>query len=166
MPTVEQSVDVRVGVTTAYRQWTRFESFPEWMEGVASIEQTDATHLHWVAKVRNEFATVKDETREWDARITEQTPDRRIAWESIGREPDEKPNAGAATFESLGDSACRVTFRMDWEPEDGRETPTQVLDAVRQVVAADLARFRDFIEARGDQSGPRRDEELLKTPTS
>ena len=161
MPTLEQSVDVRVDVTTAYMQWTRFESFPEWMEGVASIVQTDDSHLHWVAKVRNEFATVKDETREWDARITEQSCDRRIAWESVGG-PDEKPSAGAATFEPLDDSSCRVTFRMDWEPEGGLETPSQVLDAVRQVVAADLARFKDFIEARGDQTSSQRDETLLK----
>jgi uncharacterized membrane protein len=170
MPTIEQSVDVLVDVATAYRQWTRFESFPRWMEGVAAIEQTDATHLHWVAKVRSEFATVEGETREWDARITEQTPDRRVAWESIGGEPGEKPDAGAVTFESLGDSACRVTFRMDWEPDGGLETPSQVLDAVHQVVAADLARFKDFIEARGDQTGVQRagvqrDDEVLKTRT-
>jgi uncharacterized membrane protein len=163
MPTVEQSVDVNVDVTTAYRQWTRFDSFPQWMEGVASIEKTDDTHLRWVAKVRDEFATVKDETREWDARITEQVRDRRIAWESIGEEPDAKPNAGAATFEPLGASSCRVTFRMDWEPEDGLETPSQVLDAVHQVVTADLARFKDFIEARGDQTSSPRGETLQKT---
>jgi uncharacterized membrane protein len=163
MPTVEQSVDVDVDVSTAYHQWTQFGSFPQWMEGVASIEQTGDTRLHWVAKVREEFATVKDETREWDARITEQTRDRRIAWESVGGEPDAKPNAGAVTFEPLGESACRVTFRMDWEPEGGLETPSQVLDAVNQVVAADLARFKDFIEARDDHSGSRRGETPLKT---
>ena len=163
MPTVEQAIDVNVDVSTAYEQWTRFESFPQWMEGVASIEQTGDDRLHWVAKVRNEFATVKDETREWDARITEQTRDRRIAWESVGAEPEEKPNSGAATFEPLGASACRVTFRMDWEPEGGLETPNQVLDAVHQVVVADLARFKDLIEARGDQTGSRRGEKLLKT---
>jgi uncharacterized membrane protein len=163
MPTVEQSIDVNVAVATAYEQWTNFETYPKWMEGVASIEQTDDEHLHWVARVRTEFATVKDETREWDARITEQTRDRRIAWESIGGEPGEKPNSGAATFEPLGDAACRVTFRMDWEPEGGLETPSEVLDAVRQVVAADLARFKDFIERRGDQNDSRRGESHLKT---
>lgn len=127
------------------------------------MRRSGNTRLHWVAKVRHELATVKDETREWDARITEQTRDRRIAWESIGAEPAAKPNAGAALFEPLGASSCRVTFRMDWEPEDGLETPSQVLDAVHQVVAADLARFKDFIEARGDQTGSRRGENLLKT---
>jgi uncharacterized membrane protein len=153
MPTVEQSVNVNVGAATAYRQWTRFESFPQWMEGVAAVERTGETGLHWVAKVREEFATVEGETREWDARITEQTQDRRVSWESAGSAPGEQPNAGAATFEPLGDSKCRVTFRMKWEPEDGRETPSQVLDAVTQVVAADLGRFKALIEARGP-AGP------------
>ena len=145
MPTVEQSIAVPVDVSTAYDQWTHFESYPGWMEGVASVEQTGDGRLHWVAKVREEYATVAGETREWDARITEQTPDTRVSWESVGGEPGQKPNAGAALFEPLGESSCRVTFRMEWEPEDALETPSEVLDAVNQVVAADLARFKDFI---------------------
>ena len=148
MPAVEQSVNVNADVSTAYRQWTLFDSFPQWMEGVASVERTDDTHLHWIARVREEFATVEGETREWDARITGLTQDRRVSWESAGSDPGEKPNAGAATFAPLGDSSCRVTFRMEWEPEDGQETPSQVLDAVNLVVAADLGRFKDLIEAR------------------
>ena len=148
MPTVEQSVNVNVDVTTAYRQWTRFESYPQWMEGVAAVDRIGDTQLHWTARVREELATVEGETREWDARITEQTQDRRVSWESAGSAPGEKPSAGAATFTPLGDSSCRVTFRMTWEPEDGRDTPSQVLGAVTQVVAADLGRFKDFIEAR------------------
>jgi uncharacterized membrane protein len=166
MPTVEQSIDVNVDVSTAYDQWTRFDSFPQWMEGVASIDQIDHSRLHWVAKVRSEFATVAGETREWDARITEQTRDQRVAWETVGRKPDQKPDSGAASFEPLGDSACRVTFRMTWEPEDARETPAEVLEAVNQVVAADLARFQGFIEARGAMTGSRRSERLLKTRTA
>src|ERR1035437_3878093 len=129
MPTVEQSIDVNVDAAAADDQWTQFDSFPRWLEGVASVDQTGDSHLHWVAKVRNEFATVKDETREWDARITEQTRDKRISWESVGGKPDEKPNAGAAAFEPLGESSCRVTFRMDWEPEDALETTRDVLGA-------------------------------------
>ena len=155
MPTVEQSVDVNVDVSAAYDQWTRFDSFPQWMEGVASVERIGDGLLHWVAKVRSEFATVEGETREWDARIVDQTRDERVAWESVGGTPGEKPNAGAATFESLGASSCRVTFRMDWEPEGGLETPSEVLAAVNQVVAADLARFKDFIEAHVGKAGAR-----------
>ena len=149
MSTVEQSIDVNVDVATAYNQWTQFASFPQWMEGVASVDQIDDSHLHWVAKVKNEVAEVENETREWDARITEMTRDTRVSWESVGGKPDEKPNAGAATFEPLGDSACRVIFRMDWEPEDAlKANESYVLAAVNQVVAADLARFKAFIEAQ------------------
>jgi uncharacterized membrane protein len=158
MPTVEQSIDVNVDVSTAYGQWTRFESFPQWMEGVASVEQLDDTRLHWVAKVRSEFATVENETREWDAQVTARIRDQRISWESIPGKPDEKPNAGAATFAPLGGSASRVSFRIDWEPEGGLETPREVLDAMNQVMAADLARFKVFIEGRGAGTGSRRAE--------
>jgi uncharacterized membrane protein len=147
MPTVEQSIDVNVDVTAAYDQWTRFESFPQWMEGVASVDRIGDSRLHWVAKVRSEFATVESETREWDARITEQTRDERVSWETLGRKPGQKPDSGEASFEPLGDSLCRVTFVMSWEPEGEIETPNEVLAAVNQVVAADLARFKDLIEA-------------------
>jgi uncharacterized membrane protein len=147
MPTVEQSVDVNVDVGTAYEQWTRFETYPQWMEGVASVEQRDSGHLHWVAKVREESATFEGETREWDARITDRTRDRVIAWESAGDGSGQGPNAGAATFQPLGASSSRVTFRMVWEPEGDQETPGEVLDAVRRVVADDLQRFKDLIEA-------------------
>jgi uncharacterized membrane protein len=158
MPTVEQSIDVNVDVTRAYDQWARFDSFPQWMEGVASVDPIDDGRLHWVAKVRSEFATVEGETREWNARITEQTRDTRIAWESVGGKPGQKPDSGEASFEPLGDSVCRVTFVMSWEPEGEIETPTEVLEAVNQVVAADLARFKDFIEARRAGTGSRHGE--------
>jgi uncharacterized membrane protein len=149
MPTVEQSIEVNVGVTTAYDQWAHFESFPQWMEGVASVDRIDDTHLHWVAKVKNEVATAENETREWDAQITAQIRDTRISWQSVGGKPGEKPNEGHVTFEPLGDSACRVTFGIDWEPEAAlAANESYVLAAVNQVVAEDLARFKDFIEAR------------------
>jgi uncharacterized membrane protein len=159
MPTVEQSVDVNVDVSTAYDQWTRFDSFPRWMEGVASVDQIDDMHLHWVAIVKNEVATVENETREWDAQITEQTPDKRVSWESVGGKPDEKPNSGGVTIEPLSESSCRVTFRMDWEPEAAlRAHESYVLAAVNQVVAADLARFKDLIEAGAEEAGSWRGE--------
>jgi uncharacterized membrane protein len=163
MPTVEQSIDTNVAVGTAYDQWTRFESFPQWMEGVASVDRIDGSRLHWVAKVRAEFATVENETREWDARITEQSRDKRISWESVGGRPGAQPDSGAVTLEPLSDSSCRVTFRMAWEPDGALETPSEVLGAVNQVLAADLARFKALIEARGDRAAPVPGERLLKT---
>ena len=149
MSSAQQSVDVSVGVKTAYAQWARFDSFPQWMEGVASIDELGDGRLHWVAKVKDVVATAENEVREWDARITEQVPDECISWESVGGRPEEKPNAGRVTFEPLGASACRVTFGIDWEPEAGLEaSEAYVLDAVNQMLAADLARFKDLIEAR------------------
>jgi uncharacterized membrane protein len=147
MPAVEQSIDVNVDIGTAYDQWTRFDSFPRWMEGVASVDRLDDTLLHWVARVRSEFAAVEGETREWDARVTESIRDERVSWETVGGEPGRKPDSGSASFEPLGDSACRVTFLMSWEPEGDLETPAEVLAAIHQVLAADLARFKDLIEA-------------------
>ena len=146
MSAAEQSIDVNVGVTTAYDQWARFESFPRWMEGVASVDQIDDTRLHWVAKVKNEVATLENETREWDARITGQDRDRRISWESIAG-PGEKPNTGEVAFEPRGELSCRVTFSIGWEPEAGRETPDELLSAMHHVMAADLGRFKDLVEA-------------------
>ena len=126
------------------------------MEGVASVERTGETHLHWVAKVMDAVAEVENETREWDARITEQVRDSRVSWESIGERPEEKPNGGRVTFEPLGDKACRVTFSMHWEPEAGLEAnQSYMLAAVDQVVAADLGRFKDFMETRAGGTGAR-----------
>lgn len=152
MPAVEHSVSVDVTVTAAYDQWTRFESYPMWMEGVASIEQVGDGRLHWVAKVRREFASFEGETREWDARVVEQTRDRRISWESIAEGPGEKPSAGAVTFEPIGRASCRVTFRIDWEPQEAVETTSEVLAAMDRVIVADLARFKDYVETRGEPS--------------
>ena len=152
MATAEQSIDVNVTVTTAYDQWARFESFPRWMEGVASVDQIDDTHLHWVAKVKNEVAEVENETREWDARMSRSATPASPGRASADR-PDEKPNAGQVTFEPIGESACRVTFRIDWEPEAAlMANEAYVLAAVNQVVAADLARFKEL--HRGALSRP------------
>jgi uncharacterized membrane protein len=118
------------------------------MEGVVSVDRIDDTRLHWVAGVRSEFATVEGETREWDARVTELTRDERVSWETVGGEPGRKPDSGSASFEPLDDSACRVTFVITWEPEGDLETPDEVLAAIHQVLEADLARFKGFIEAR------------------
>ena len=154
MPTARQSVDVNVDVSTAYDQWTRFDSFPRWMEGVASVDRIDDSRLHWVARVREEFATVEGETREWDARITDLTHDKRVSWETVGGEPGRKPDSGSASFEPLGDGRCRVTFVMSWEPEGGLETPDEVLAAIHQVLAADLGRFKSFMEAGSESLRP------------
>ncbi|GAB3589191.1 SRPBCC family protein [Angustibacter peucedani] len=142
MPNVTDHVDVDVPVTTAYNQWTQFESFPNFMGGVERITQTDATHSHWVTKI----AGVE---REFDTEITEQHPDERVAWKST----DGTTHAGVVTFHRLDDTHCRVTVQIDWEPEGAVEKAGAVVGADDRQISADLKRFKEFIEGRGAAEG-------------
>lgn len=142
MSTITETVDVGVPVTTAYDQWTQFESFPRFMEGVTEIRQLDDTHLHWVTKVGGAV-------REFDATITEQHPDERVAWKS-----DSGPNhAGVITFHRLDDNHTRVTAQMDIDPEGFVENAADKLGILDRRVNGDLKRFKEFIEERGGASG-------------
>lgn len=98
------SVNIDVPVTTAYSQWTQF--VPKLIGGVDSVRQIDGSTLHWKSAIGGV-------TREWTARITEQTPDERIAWISI----DGAINAGVVMFHRLSDATCRVALQLDYEPE-------------------------------------------------
>ncbi|HEX8935351.1 MAG TPA: SRPBCC family protein [Pseudonocardiaceae bacterium] len=138
MSTITESVDVGVDVSTAYNQWTQFESFPQFMEGVEEIRQIDDTHTHWVTSIAGV-------TREFDATITEQNPDERVAWRS-----DEGPNhAGVITFHRLDDTTTRVTAQMDIEPEGFAENAADKLGILDRRVKGDMRRFKEFIESRG-----------------
>ncbi|MFB9625883.1 SRPBCC family protein [Nonomuraea helvata] len=142
MSTIEHSVDVEVPVRVAYNQWTQFESFPEFMEGVESVKQIGDTRTAWVA----EIAGVK---REFEAEITEQHPDERVAWRSL----DKPRHAGVVTFHRLDDSRTRVTLQMEYDPEGFLETAGDWLQLVRLRVVNDLDRFKAFIESRGSETG-------------
>jgi len=142
MTTIEKSIDVDVPVSTAYNQWTQFEEFPEFMSGVESITQVDDAHLHWKVSVGGV-------DREFDAEITEQHPDERVAWRSTGG-PE---HAGVVTFHRLSDDQTRVTLQLDWEPEGFVETAGAVLQIDDMQVARDLAKFKEIIEAQGVESG-------------
>jgi len=138
MSTITESVDVGVDVSTAYNQWTQFESFPQFMEGVEEIRQIDDTHTHWVTSIAGI-------TREFNATITEQNPDERVAWRS-----DEGPNhAGVITFHRLDDTTTRVTAQMDIEPEGFAENAADKLGILDRRVKGDMRRFKEFIESRG-----------------
>ncbi|WP_020672843.1 SRPBCC family protein [Amycolatopsis nigrescens] len=142
MGTITEAVEVDVPVTTAYNQWTQFEEFPEFMDGVTEIRQLDDTHTHWVT----EFGGTK---REFDATITEQHPDERVAWRS-----DQGPNhAGVITFHRLGQGRTRVTAQMDIDPEGFAEQAADKLGVLDRRVKGDLARFKEFIESRGRETG-------------
>jgi membrane protein len=142
MSTVVESVDVAVPVRTAYNQWTQFEEFPNFMEGVEEIRQVTPEMTHWKVKV----AGVE---REFDARITEQHPDERVAWTSV----DGPKHAGVVTFHRLDDTHTRVTVQMDLEPEGIAETVGDKTGIVDRRVKGDVKRFKEFIENRGGESG-------------
>ena len=142
MSSITQSIDVAVPVRVAYDQWTQFESFPQFMEGVDEVRQLDDTHLHWVADVGGN-------TEEWDAEITEQEPDMRIAWTSTTG----ARNAGVVTFHRLSDEQTRVTLQMEWEPQGILQQAGDKLGFDERRVKGDLERFKDFIEERGTATG-------------
>jgi uncharacterized membrane protein len=142
MSTIEKSITVDVPVSTAYNQWTQFESFPEFMDGVESVRQQDDTHLHWKADVAGV-------SREWDAEVVDQTPDERISW----RATDGTTNHGTVSFASEGGAAARVTLRLEFEPEGIVEKAADALNVVDRRAEGDLERFKTFIESRGTESG-------------
>jgi uncharacterized membrane protein len=142
MKTIEESIEIEVPVSTAYNQWTQFESFPHFMEGVERVEQKGDTRLHWVAEVAGE-------TREWDAEITEQHPDHRIAWRALDREGPH----GAVTFHELDDSRTKVLVQMGYEPEGMKESVGSAFGLDSHRVKGDLESFKEFIESRGRETG-------------
>ncbi|RPF22264.1 SRPBCC family protein [Myceligenerans xiligouense] len=142
MASITKSVDVDVPVRTAYNQWTQFEEFPRFMEGVQEIRQLDQTHTHWKTRV----AGVE---REFDAEITEQHPDERVAWKSLSG----PAQAGAVTFHRLNDAQSRVTVQLEWQPDSAIEKVADVVNADERRVQGDLERFKEYIESRGVETG-------------
>ena len=135
---VQKSITVDVPVTMAYNQWTQFEEFPQFMEGVEEIKQLDDTHTHW-------RTSIAGRTKEFDAEITEQTPDQRIAWKSeTGPE-----HAGVVTFHRLDETKTRIMLQMDYEPDGAAEKVGDALGLVTRRVKGDLGRFKELIESRG-----------------
>ena len=140
--TVEQTIQVDVPIGTAYNQWTQFEDFPRFMKGIEEIRQVDDRTVHWVA----EFG---GERHEWDAEITEQAPEERVAWRNV----DGKDNAGVVTFHKIDNDTTRVAVQMDWAPEGLKEKIGAALGADDRRVKGDLERFKEFIESRGSETG-------------
>ena len=142
MSKIEQSIDVNVPVRVAYDQWTQFEEFPRFMDGIESVKQIDDTRLHWVAKL----AGIR---KEWDARITQQEPDQQIAWTSTTG----AHNAGSVDFHRLDDDKTRVTLTMDIEPDGLLEKVGDAVGVPDREVSGDLDRFKEFIEKRSVPTG-------------
>lgn len=142
MTTIEKNIDVHVPVEVAYNQWTQFESFPYFMEGVERVIQVDDTMTHWETAIGGVH-------REFDARITEQHPDERIAWRSVAG-PE---HGGVVTFHRLDSDTTRVSLQMEYEPETVAEKAGTVLGVVDHRISGDLKRFKEFIEREGKETG-------------
>ena len=142
MTTIERSIEVDVPTRVAYDQWTQFEDFPHFMEGVEEVRQLDDTHLHWQAQI----AGVR---REWDAEIVDQQPDTCVSWRSL----EGTRNAGTVTFAPLGADRTAVVLQLDVEPEGVTEKVGGALGIIERRAAGDLRRFKQFIESRGSETG-------------
>jgi uncharacterized membrane protein len=140
--TIEESIEVQAPVSTVYNQWTQFEDFPLFMEGVDHVQQIDDTRLHWVA-------TVAGRTAEWDAKILEQHPDRQISWIS----EDGKETRGTVSFEQIDDSRTLVRLTMSYQAEGSVEMIGSAAGLDTRRIRSDLQRFKELIESRGTESG-------------
>jgi len=147
MSTIQSTIDVDVPISVAYNQWTQFESFPQFMDEVESITQLDDTHVHW-------RVSIGGVEREFDAEITEQKPDERVAWRSVSG----PQHGGAVTFHRISDDETRIQLQMDWEPEGFVEKAGAALQLDDMAVKRDLERFKEIIEAAGFESGAWRGE--------
>jgi uncharacterized membrane protein len=147
MATIEKSIEINLPARTAYNQWTQFEEFPRFMEGVESVQQMGERRLHWRANVGGNV-------EEWDAEITEQIPDKRIAWQSTSG----ARNAGVVTFHRISDDKSKVMLQLDYQPETWAESLGDLLGFVTRRVSGDLERFKDFVEHRGQETGAWRGE--------
>ncbi|HMU53831.1 MAG TPA: SRPBCC family protein [Nitrospira sp.] len=142
MSRIEESIDVNVPVRTAYNQWTQFEEFPRFMEGVRQVSQLDDRRLHWKAEIAGK-------EKEWDAEITEQIPDHRIAWTSRSG----VSTGGVVTFHRLSDDKSRIMLQMEYDPKGFVENAGDAVGIVTQRVVGDLQRFKAYIETRGRETG-------------
>jgi uncharacterized membrane protein len=147
MATIEKSIDVKAPARQVYNQWTQFEDFPRFMEGVERVAQLDDKRLHWKANIYGQ-----DE--EWFAEITEQIPDKRIAWRSTSG----ATNAGVVTFHYIDDETTRIMLQLEYEPEGIVENVGDWLGLQSQRVSGDLHRFKKFIEYRDEPTGAWRGE--------
>lgn len=149
MPTIEDTIEVQVPVRQAYNQWTQFEDFPKFMEGIQSVRQLDDTHVRWVAEIRGE-------SREWTTEITEQQPDKKVAWKTTD---GEIKNDGVVSFEQVGERQTRVNVQMDVEGDSTAENVAgDLLGVVKRQVRGDLERFKQLIENHDEETGAWRGE--------
>lgn len=137
MQVVRHAIDVHVPLSLAYNQWTQFEEFPHFMEGIIAVQQSDDTHLRWTAEVAGRRKT-------WEAEITEQIPDQRIAWRSL----DGNCPSGLVTFEALDSETTRIKVEVEYQPAGFMETLGDMFEVTARQVDEDMQRFKAFVEKR------------------
>ncbi|WP_406192842.1 MULTISPECIES: SRPBCC family protein [unclassified Streptomyces] len=143
MSTVKETVEVEVPVGTAYNQWTQFQEFPNFMEGVEEVRQLDDSHNHWTTKIGGV-------RREFDTEIVDQLPDERITWRTVSGDTQQK---GTVRFQRVDDTHTRVELVMDVEPSGAAEKAADVTGTIDRRIKGDMRRFKDYIEHRGIESG-------------
>jgi uncharacterized membrane protein len=143
MSTFKETVEVDVPVNTAYNQWTQFEEFPNFMEGVEQVTQIDDSHSHWTTKIGGM-------RREFDTEIIDQLPDERITWRTTTGDTSQK---GTVRFQRVDDTHTRVELVMDVEPSGAVEKAADTLNIIDRRVKGDMRRFKQYIEQRGTESG-------------
>jgi uncharacterized membrane protein len=154
MATVNESIVVDVPVDMAYNQWTQFEEFPQFMEGVKSVQQIDDTHLEWTAEIGGQEHT-------WQAEIGEQQPDRLVTWRAL----EGKYNSGKVQFEPM-DGKTRIDVEMTYDADGWKESVGSALGFDDRKVKNDLERFKEFVESRAMETGAWRGEVRKGTVTS
>jgi uncharacterized membrane protein len=142
MERIEKNIEVECPLSTVYNQWTQFEAFPQFMEGVKEVRQLDDKRLYWHAEIAGR-------DKEWNARITEQVPDRLIAWQSESGEY----TSGAVSFQPQGPSRTRVNLELSYDPKGFVESAGDTLGVVSRRIESDLKRFKEFIENRDAETG-------------
>jgi len=147
METIEKTIEVEAPVSAVYNQWTQFEEFPNFMEGICEVTQLDDKRLHWVAEVAGR-------RKEWDAEIFEQIPDQSIAWRSMSG----AKNTGQVSFQPTGSNATRICLRLNYDPQGAMENVGDALGVVSRRVEGDLKRFKEFIQTRQRETGAWRGE--------
>jgi len=147
METIEKTIEVEAPVSKVYNQWTQFETFPEFMEGVEQVKQLEDKHLHWTAEIAGQ-------KKEWDTEIVEQVPDERIAWKSTSG----PHNSGVIHFRPKDANHTIITLKVNYEPESALEKADDALGVFSRRVEGDLNRFRDFIQHRTTETGAWRGE--------
>lgn len=142
MEQIVKSIEVQAPLSTVYNQWTQFEEFPRFMDGVQEVRQLDEKRLRWRANIAG-----KEET--WTAEITLQEPDRVIAWRSTSG----APNAGEVRFQRIDDLTTEIVLTMSVEPQGAVEKFGEMIGLVDSRVERDLERFKEFIEKRQVETG-------------